>query len=703
MTDSRSRSDPLDELEPAARLRVRVGGLLGALFLALILAFAGPSFRQSLFDLYQRITPVEPASDRVHVVVIDARSLAEIGGWPWSRFEMANLTEAIAKRGAAAIGFDLLFVEPDRLTLSHIAEYYPELPASIPPVLESLQSPDARFANMLGRSPVVVARVGLNRDSGDLVAGGEPPLPPDARFTGPPPAGLPDFHHVIANLPILEGSALGRGLVNGPPDPDGVIRRVPLVAKVQGALTPSFALELVRVAENLDAVGLEGGASGLRAIKVGEHRVPADSRGRLTLRFRDVPLAHTTSAADLSTGKVAADAFRDKIVLVGLTSAGTSDVVTTPRVPETFGVFVQAQAVDAILRGAGLRRPAWIPVAEWLIGLAHVAAAWVFVPRTQLSWIVRVAVVSVVVAVAGSWLAFAQGGLLVDPLPVLAPGAATTIVMISLLFVEGRRMQGRLAFALETERLGAARIAGELAAASEIQAGMLLPRAALASVEPAVEVDAVLQPARTVGGDLYDAFVREDRRLCFLVGDVTGKGVPASLFMALSKALSRSMLMRPGIGLGRAVAEINAELSRDNGQAMALSLLVGVLDPADGRVELVCAGHENPLLVSPDGATREIALEGGPPLCVDETYPYPVEVHALRPGETLVVLTDGVTEAHDPQDNLFGRDRAVAALGACASRPLPELIDRLVASVRAFEAGREPTDDLTVLALRLKA
>ena len=702
MTDSRSRSDPLDELEPAARLRVRVGGLLGALLTALVLVFAGPPVRQALFDLYQRITPVAPASDRVHVVLIDAASLARIGGWPWSRFEMANLTEAIAKRGAAAIGFDLMFSEPDRLTIGRIADYYPELPASIPPVLATLQSPDARFANMVGRSPVVVARVGLMRDSGDLVAGAEPPLPPDARFVGRAPAGLPDFHRAIANLPILEGSALGRGLVNGPPDDDGIVRRVPLVARVQGALTPSFALELVRVAEGEEAVRLESGAGGLEAVEVGDHRVAADARGRLTLRFRDVPISHTTSAADLSTGRVPADAFQDKIVLVGLTSAGTSDVVATPRAAQTFGVFVQAQAVDAILRGVGLRRPAWVPALEWLVGLAHVIGAWIFVPRTQLAWIIGVAVAAVIAAVGGSWIAFAQVSLLVDPTPALLPGAATTAVMIAMLFVEGRRMQSRLAAALETERLGAARIAGELAAASEIQSGMLLPRAALRSVDPAVEVDAVLQPARTVGGDLYDAFAMDDGRLCFLVGDVTGKGVPASLFMALSKALSRSMLMRAEISLERAVAQINAELSRDNGQAMAVSLLVGVLDPTDGRLELVCAGHENPLLVAPDGAVREIPLDGGPPLCVDETFPYPVEVHALRAGETLVVLTDGVTEAQDPRGDLFGRGRATTALAETAGRPLAEAIDHLVARVRAFEAGGEPSDDLTVLALRLR-
>jgi serine phosphatase RsbU (regulator of sigma subunit) len=285
----------------------------------------------------------------------------------------------------------------------------------------------------------------------------------------------------------------------------------------------------------------------------------------------------------------------------------------------------------------------------------------------------------------------------------LLPGAANSAVMVVLLFVEGRRVQARLRGQLEDERLASARISGELAAASEIQSGMLLPRAELARISPLVEIDAVLQPARTVGGDLYDAFAFDDGRVCFLVGDVTGKGVPASLFMALSKALSRSLLMRPDTPLDTAVCEINAELSRDNRQAMAVSLLVGVLDPKDGRLELCCAGHDNPLVITPSGDVRELALDGGPPLCVADAFPYPAETVTLARGEILVAFTDGLTEGQDPQGRLFDRTQLVAALreGAGAAR-LTDLVDGLVARVRAFEAGGEPSDDLTVMALRLK-
>jgi PAS domain S-box-containing protein len=256
-------------------------------------------------------------------------------------------------------------------------------------------------------------------------------------------------------------------------------------------------------------------------------------------------------------------------------------------------------------------------------------------------------------------------------------------------------------------------------AAGDIQSGMLLPRDALAALSPKVEVDAVLKPARTIGGDLYDAFMVGPERLCFLVGDVTGKGVPAALFMALAKALAHSTLagaaealedgglededddLGPSDDLGAAVAAIGAELSRNNSEAMAISLLVGVLDLGTGRLQLVNAGHDDPVLILPDGKVVDLTLEGGPPLCAAEGYVYPVETHQLPQGAALVCVTDGVTEAQGPTGDLFGRKRLRMALGQHAGAPaLTEMVDSLVAAVRNFEAKGEPSDDLAVLALR---
>ena len=722
MTDLRSGSDPLGDLDRGAQLRVRILGLAAALLMAALLVGAQDALRQPLFDVFHRYSPAPDSTPKVQVVVVDAASLEAVGGWPWSRYTMARLTEQIAARGAVAIGYDFLFAEADRQNPNDFAKLYPELTPAASAEVAVLPSMDAVFARVIGRAPVVLARAGVEagsydrRDDGSVA---KPPaaLPPDVQFEGPVPDAIPRYAGVVANLDLLDGAALGHGLANGPPDTDGVIRRVPLLGRPGGALTPSLALELVRVAEGETKVRLEGTREGLRALRIGAHRVPVDGGGRVILRLavapadlaagadriaqRDRVPYRTHSAVDLLRQGGDADAFKGSIVLVGLTAAGTSDVVTTPRDTETYGVFVQAQAVDAILRGAALQRPVWAPILEWGVGLVLVLLAWVGVPRAPMGLVAWGATIEVAAAFIGSWIAF-QNNLLIDPYPMLIPGAATSAVMVSMLFVEGRRVQTRLRSALETERLVAERISTELAVAAEIQAGMLAPRSQLARLSAAVEVDAVLEPARTVGGDLYDAFQFDDGRVCFLVGDVTGKGVPASLFMALAKALSRSFLVRQNTSLEVAMAGINTELSHDNGQAMAVSLLVGVLH-LDGRLDLCSAGHENPLVVDPSGAVREIRLRGGPPLCVADDFPYAVETHRLEPGEILVAFTDGLTEAQAPDGTLFSRDQALAAIShAAQATSLTGAVDAIVATVRAFEAGGEPSDDLTVLAVRLK-
>lgn len=704
MTDSRSRSDG-SELEAAARRRVRIGGLIGALVTALLITASAlapplPSLRpanavvdaapglpasQWLWDLFQRL-PAAPTSSKVQVVEIDERSLHTYGAWPWSRFDVEALVSAIQKQKPAAIGFDLMFFEPERLNAAFLQEYYPGLPpAALEPFRREENSADNTLGRTLGMTPSVLARLGSPDDDANT------PLPSLAQFEGTAPPAVPSYPHVIANIPALENRAAGHGLVNGMRDRDGVYRNMPLLGRAGGGLTPSLSLELVRIAEGEPPVRLIGGGRALRAIAIGGHRVPVMPGGQMRLRFRDVALSRSTSAADIAEGRVAPDQFTGKVVLIGLTSAGTTDVVSTPRDASIFGVFVQAQAVDAILNSRALDRPPWAVWTEWLAGLGLVLAACWVLPHLRLRSIAALAAGLAAAAIGGSWLAF-QAGLLLDPAPMVAPAVLAAMTMVSLLFVEESRARARLRDTLAAER-------HEREAASQIQAGMLIPRARLRDISPIAEVDAVLHPARTVGGDLYDVFPLSEGRLCFLVGDVTGKGLPASLFMALAKALSRSLITQPGMALDQAIDAINTELSADNGQNMQLSLLAGVLS-ADGALEMCCAGHENPFVLGPDGEVRTLVLDGGPPLCAMDGFPYPLETFRLEPGETLVAFTDGVTEAQDPAQDLFGADRAAAAVRTAAGKPLADLIDTVIAAVRTHEAGGEPSDDLTLLAVR---
>jgi serine phosphatase RsbU (regulator of sigma subunit) len=638
---------------------------------------------------------------------------------------MASLAERIGHHyGPAAIGFDMLFVEPDPVSPAQLLQLYPQISEPAQQELQALPSMDRVFASVLGRQPTVLARAGIAAGSPDFTDLDAPEariLPVEAQFADPLPDGVLGFDKVLASLAMLDEVALGHGLVNGPPDPDGVIRRVPLVATAAGRPMPSLSLELARIALGVEEIAPLVVDGRLRGVRLGDRTIPTDPDGRMRLHFglwrpnpanlaqgtvatpKAWPGPNTESAVDLFRQGFAPAAAGNAVVLVGETAAGTADVVAVPTLAETVGVRVQAQAVDAILSGGWLSRPHWALPGEWSLGLALAVAAVLVLPGYAPIAAFAGAAAALLLVALGSYAAFLHGQLLLDPVrPTLLGGGVAAVVLAGVL-LETERVRSRLRIALVQERVDAAAVAGELSAAREIQLGMVPGRDALARLPAAVDVDAVLEPARSVGGDFYDAFALGDGRIVFLVADVTGKGPSAALFMAVSKALAKSLLLRSDGDLERTLDALGDELQRDNAGDMSVTMLLGVLEPDSGRLQLCNAGHEDPLLVRADGSRDWLRLDGGPPLCTLDGFPYPVEVRQLAPGDGLVAISDGVTEAQNAAGELFGRDRVGAVLdGWHGDATAQQAVARLVTAVRAFEADTEPSDDLTVLALRLR-
>lgn len=456
MTHLQPAPEAVAPADTSAHRRIRILSLAAGLLVAVLVALAGVHLNQPLFDTFQRAIPAPDVSRRVHVVVVDAESLRDVGGWPWSRFYLARLVEEIADRGAVAIGIDVLLPERDRADPADFVRLYTELPPATADELRKLPSMDAVFARVVGRLPVVLARAGVRPGSFDDLEQTATPLPPGAQFRGPPPPDRLVFPKVVTNLPLIDGAAMGHGLVNGDRDADGVVRRVPLVADAAGQLTPGFALELARVSQRAPAIQFRDGR-----VCAGRACVPGGRDAQLALRFGEWRRTQTTSAVNLMRQGAPADLFKGQVVILGVTSAGVADVVGTPRARAVSGVFVQAQAVDAILRGSGLARPGWAPPVEWSLALLGVLAAWLGVPRTPMLGVIGAALAAAAASVGASALAFSRD-LLVDPFPMFAPGLATVVAMLALLVIEGRRAEARLKAAFEGERQLAERRQGAL-------------------------------------------------------------------------------------------------------------------------------------------------------------------------------------------------------------------------------------------------
>jgi serine phosphatase RsbU (regulator of sigma subunit) len=456
---------------------------------------------------------------------------------------------------------------------------------------------------------------------------------------------------------------------------------------------PGFALEIARGAIGAESIAVAGDKVDLANI-----RIPMDRRGRMSLHFGAFPADKIISAADVlgDAKHLKPDTFAGKPVLIGLSADGTSDIAATPIGAEEFGPLVQAQAVDAILRGGWLERPAWVGPAEWA---AAALLALLALGSAMFGKAYRIFVAAIFLSVPiFSWFAFSNAKLLFDPArPLLVGGGAIAGVALGL-FALARIDRERLRETLVQERIVAAENEGELHAARAIQIAMVPPRSRLRTLDPRVDIDALLEPAKSVGGDFYDAMKIADDRIGFAIADVTGKGVPAALFMAMSKALTSAALSRMEADPVTMAEAINAELLKDNSEAMSVTMILGILDLKSGEVRIVCAGHEDPLLISADGEVSRVRLEGGPPFSITE-FPYPRESLTLKPGETLVLVTDGVTEAQNEQGALFGADQLLPAIGTKSSSAV-EICEAIRAQVRRFEGEAEATDDLTVMAIR---
>ena len=217
-------------------------------------------------------------------------------------------------------------------------------------------------------------------------------------------------------------------------------------------------------------------------------------------------------------------------------------------------------------------------------------------------------------------------------------------------------------------------------------------------------VAGLMLPARNVGGDFYDAFMIGEDRLALIVGDVCGKGVPASLFMCVTVTTLR-MAARGGgklerEGLAAMVDQVNALLCAQNPSGMFATATFGVLDLAAGRFDYVNCGHNPPFVMRADGTNEQLPA-GGIPLGVMPGKRFAMRSVELGPGDGVFLFTDGVSESNDPEAREFGEDRLSAALVRHAALPPGALVEAVAAEVEAFAGSAEQFDDITCLAARL--
>jgi HD-GYP domain-containing protein (c-di-GMP phosphodiesterase class II) len=381
-------------------------------------------------------------------VDLDEESLARLGQWPWPRYRIARLLERIREDGASAVGLDMVFAEPDRTSLAPLsAEILRDLGtridlAGFPP--EALDT-DRTLAATLTGGPFVL---GYQFDFESVRGEGcvLHPLRAAVRTGAGTGAvdGLFDAPGAVCNLPLLAKAAGTSGFFNVTPDPDAVLRRVPMVIRHDGRLYPSLALALYLRARGGDAL-LEEGEEGVDALRLDGRRIPLDRHGNLLVNFRGPRRTFPhLSAATVLEGKEDPSRLKGRIVLLGTTAAGLKEIRTTPLEPAQPGVEIHATILDNLLSGDPIATPRWAQVVKVLFVLLPGFLLTSLLSRSSAAWVLALFVPSAAGIWLGSrWLLVHQQVFLPPLLPVATLAAVFTVLTSMRFLLADRQVRER--------------------------------------------------------------------------------------------------------------------------------------------------------------------------------------------------------------------------------------------------------------------
>ena len=239
----------------------------------------------------------------------------------------------------------------------------------------------------------------------------------------------------------------------------------------------------------------------------------------------------------------------------------------------------------------------------------------------------------------------------------------------------------------------------DLRTAREIQVGILPADLAAATHNTDLDVHAVIDPAQTVGGDLYEVLRASDDRLVVALGDVSGKGIPAALFMVIAMTVLRTMA-RHIVEPDEILSRLSDELAKRNPRGMYVTMQCLIFDLAERRVSCAGAGHHQLAILSPGKLPRLACPSSGMPAGLMASNPIERETFSLEPGTTFVLFSDGVSEAMNAAGQFYGEDRLLAALSRSAGTTAADTVARVLEDVRTFVGGAKQSDDIAVLAAR---
>jgi len=612
----------------------------------LIVAALGAGSYYRLLDNYELTTldlrfvsrhPKIPISKNIAFIEIGEDSIRKLGRFPFDRSYHAILIKALTDAKAKLVLVDLLFSEP--------------------------HEHDKELESALHQAGNVYLPYAFELDKPGQGRGG--------------PASASGY--IARPLDYLAREARGTGYINIVPDPDGKFRKAPLFIKYEGVLHSHISLVLA-----CDYLGLVPG----------DLKLPLDEKMNLQVNFSgkwgssyrhysygDVVQSYLAKFSG-DRPIVNLNDLKDAICIVGLTASGTGDVHPTPFEPICPGMAVHAEIINSIINKSFISRaPRWLNLAIiFVMGLLMS----VFTLRTKPLRALLLLVSILIIFISAAFLSFNYLGLWID---MVYPAAAWVLLYLALtIYRYVVEWKNRLV------------VENELGIAKKIQESFL-PKAAL-RVEGA-EIAASMFTAKQVGGDLYDFIDISDSSFGVMIGDVSGKGVPAALFMAMAAGAFKTFAKMRELTVRDCLVKLNEKIVAESASNLFVTVFYGIFDMKEKSFVYSNGGHLPVAHVQgADGGIRFLDVEEGAPLGLMEG-PYLERRVSFKPGDFFVFYTDGITEAMNPKREMYESRRLEKVITANRSLTAGEILKSIEKDVRKFEPAAKQHDDMTLIVVKI--
>ena len=658
-----------------------------ALFLIFFVAIKiiNPPINQKIslinYDFYQKVFN-RGEVENVIIVDIDEKSLAEIGQFPWRRDVYSKILYNLNLHNPAAIAFDVVFSEEDRLNPQDLLLQLQKETGELNNV--EVQDTNEIFIESIKKSKVILPIIGEPKEN--FVQNNSKPKLRIIAKGDDPKNFIYKYKNKIISLEELNNAAVGIGSISLLPNIDGIIRRVPVLYNIDNQLWPSLALEAVRISTNQKNLLVQSNKGGIELIKTRKNVIPSDQNGVINIKYKKFDKKNYIPAVDVINNDFDKKKVENKIILIGSSAQALFDIVKISNGEIVPGVEIHAHIIDNILKNESISKNFYTEATENII-FVLITLCLILIPMKIKPKFSILFFIGSIICINLSSIIVYQFNFYIDCL--FSSIAGTLMFMTSLYF----RYLDENSVAIENEKKQSI-LKKEREIAGEVQKKLFPSNKKIEKY-----IFGRNTPAKDVSGDYYDYYQVNDNEIYFILGDVTGKGIKAGILMANASAVFRS-LAKMNSSVAKTALYINNQVKDSSYQAMFITAILGRINLEKKEMEFVNMGHE-PMMILDKNFNFEYINSTLPPMGLmsakDENF---FKTSTMNISEkTILIYTDGVTEGYVDE----GKELEVAGLESEIKKlnsTAPDIIINHATKILT-EKGYSLRDDITALGIKI--